>query len=134
MGNGDIASFLADTWWFGLSKRLSEKDFIDLAALRAGQGFSAIQLVVGVPPEVGPENENAKSQVGFPWKLDGHFNQEYLKFAQDRIQYLNDRGFVVIVYGAWGHQNYRNLGCPQRAYHHWEKNRGERNRILPRCR
>ena len=99
-----IANFLADTWWFGLSKRLSEQDFKDLAALRAAQGFSAIQLVVGVPPEVGPENENAQSQVGFPWTLDGHLNQEYLKLARGRIQYLNNLGFVVIVYGAWGHQ------------------------------
>lgn len=95
---------MADTWWFGLSKRLSEKNFRDLAALRAEQGFSAIQLVVGVPPEVGPENENSKSQVGFPWTLDGNLNQEYLEFARDKIQYLNDLGFVVIVYGAWGHQ------------------------------
>lgn len=48
---GAIAGFLADTWWFGLSKRFSERSFKDLAALRADQGFSAIQLVVGVPPE-----------------------------------------------------------------------------------
>jgi hypothetical protein len=95
---------LADTWWFGLSKRLSEKDFKDLAALRAEQGFSAIQLVVGVPPEVGPENENAQSEVGFPWTLSGDFNQAYLELARDRIQYLNDLGFTVIVYGAWGYQ------------------------------
>lgn len=102
--NSSIAGFLADTWWFGLSKRLSEKNFRDLATLRAEQGFSAIQLVVGVPPEVGPENENAKSPVGFPWNLNGGLNQEYLELARDRIQYLNDLGFVVIVYGAWGHQ------------------------------
>jgi len=101
---GNIAGFLADTWWFALSKRLSESDFKDLAVLRAEQGFSAVQLVVGVPPEVGPENENAKSPVGFPWTLDGHFNQEYLEFARERIHYLNDLGFVVIAYGAWGHQ------------------------------
>ncbi len=102
--NSGIAGLLADTWWFGLSKRLSEKNFRDLATLRAEQGFSAIQLVVGVPPEVGPENENSKSPVGFPWTIDGNLNQEYLEFARNKIQYLNDLGFVVIVYGAWGHQ------------------------------
>ena len=100
----NIAGFLADTWWFGLSKRLPEQGFKDLAALRATQGFSAIQLVVGVPPEVGPENENAQSLVGFPWTLDGHSNPAYLELAQDRIRYLNKLGFIVIVYGAWGHQ------------------------------
>lgn len=102
--NSDIANFLADTWWFGLSQRMSKQNFEDLAALRAEQGFSAIQLVVGIPPEVGPENENAKSPAGFPWTLDGDFNQEYLGLARDRIQYLNNLGFVVIVYGAWGQQ------------------------------
>ncbi len=102
--NNRIAGFLADTWWFGLSKRLSEEDFERLAALRAEQGFSAVQLVVGVPPEVGPENENAQSQAGFPWTLDGNFNPKYLELARDKIQYLNDLGLLVIVYGAWGHQ------------------------------
>lgn len=99
-----VSGFLADTWWFGLTQRLSEDDFKDLAAIRAAQGFSAIQLVVGIPPEVGPRNENASSPVGFPWTLSGDFNQEYLDFARGRIQYLNEQGFVVIVYGAWGHQ------------------------------
>jgi len=102
-GSG-IAGFLADTWWFGLSKRLSAREFADLAALRAEQGFSAVQLVVGIPPEVGPENENACSEVGFPWTLDGHFNQEYLDLARKRTRHLNNLGFIVIVYGAWGHQ------------------------------
>lgn len=99
-----VAGLLADTWWFGLSQRLSEKELKNLATLRAKQGFSAIQLVVGVPPEVGPGNENVKSQVGFPWALDGEFNQDYLELARDRIEYLNDLGLTVIVYGAWGHQ------------------------------
>lgn len=102
--NGNVAGFLADTWWFGLASRLSERDFEGLAALRTAQGFSAVQLVVGVPPEVGPENENAQSQAGSPWTLDGHFNQRYLSLARDRIQYLNDLGLLVVVYGAWGHQ------------------------------
>lgn len=99
-----LSGFLADTWWFGLTKRLTEQDFERLAELRAQQAFSAIQLVVGIPPEVGPENENAASTVGFPWTLDGRINAEYLQHARDRIIYLNNLGFIIIVYGAWGHQ------------------------------
>jgi len=104
MEKSSIEYFLADTWWYGLSKRLSERAFENLALLRAEQGFSAIQLVVGVPPEIGPENENAQSHEGFPWTLRGKFNQAYLDMAHDRIQYLNSLGLMVIVYGAWGHQ------------------------------
>jgi hypothetical protein len=60
--------------------------------------------VVGIPPEVGPENENARSQAGFPWALNGDLNRQYLELARHRIEYLNKLGLVVIVYGAWGHQ------------------------------
>lgn len=75
-----------------------------LARRRAEQGFSAIQLVVGIPPEVGPENENTKSEAGFPWTLRGDFNQAYLELARERIRQLNELGLRAIVYGAWGHQ------------------------------
>jgi hypothetical protein len=63
-----LAGFLADTWWFGLSRRLPEQDFKALAELRARRGFSAVQLVVGVLPEVGHENENVKSEARFSTK------------------------------------------------------------------
>lgn len=99
-----LNNHLADTWWFGLSNRISLADFEELAYIRREQGFTAIQLVVGIPPEVGPENVNAKSPVGFPWKLNGFVNEEYLKFSRKQIQFLNNMGLTVIVYGAWGHQ------------------------------
>ncbi len=104
MGDAGLVGLLADTWWFGLTDRLAEPDFKDLAARRAKQGFSAIQMVVGIPPEVGPENENARSPAGFPWTLDGQFNRAYLQFARGRIEYLNSLGLKAVVYGAWGHQ------------------------------
>ncbi len=102
--DGRLSGFLADTWWFGLTQRVPEKAFQELAELRARQGFTAVQLVVGVPPEVGPENENAASDAGFPWTLDGAFNEAYLQLARERIQTLNQLGLMAIVYGAWGHQ------------------------------
>ena len=99
-----LDGFLADTWWYGLTKRLSAQAFVDLGELRKRQGFSAVQIVVGNPPEVGPENENAASDVGPAWSLNGEANFAYLELARDRINILNDLGMMVIVYGAWGHQ------------------------------
>lgn len=104
MVKNSIPNFLADTWWYGLSKRLSAGGFRRLASLRAEQGFSGVQLVVGIPPEVGPENENARSDVGFPWTLSGSFNSAYLALARERIQILNHFGLTAVAYGAWGHQ------------------------------
>ena len=56
-----IPNFLCDTWWYGLTRRLGNDDFEKLAKLRSEQGFNAVQLVVGIPPEIGPENPNAES-------------------------------------------------------------------------
>jgi hypothetical protein len=97
-------ALLADTWWFGLTSRLTPARFEELARRRAGQGFNAIQLVAGIPPEVGPLNENARSDAGFPWRLDGAINGDYLALARERIGRLNALGLRVVVYGAWGHQ------------------------------
>jgi hypothetical protein len=104
LSSDPFKDLLVDTWWFGLTGRLAGSRFIDLGKLRASQGFSAIQLVVGVPPEVGPLNENARSEAGFPWRLDGAINDAYLRLARMRIGQLNALGLKVIVYGAWGHQ------------------------------
>jgi hypothetical protein len=104
MAREPLPFFLADTWWFGLTSRLSRAAFERAARLRREQGFDAVQLVVGVPPEVGPANENARSDAGFPYALDGTINDDYLELARERIAWLNAAGLRVIVYGAWGHQ------------------------------
>lgn len=104
MSKNSIPNYLADTWWYGLSKRLPAEEFRRLASLRAEQGFSGVQLVVGIPPEVGPQNDNARSDVGFPWTLNGSFNSAYLALARERVQILNHFGLTAVVYGAWGHQ------------------------------
>jgi len=83
---------------------MSQKQFQDLARLRKQQGFTAIQLVVGIPPEVGPEHPSAASEAGAAWNLQGEINQNYLKLAREKIGFLNSLGFTVIVYGGWGHQ------------------------------
>ena len=75
--------FLCDTWWYGLTQRVDNKRFEELARLRAQQGFNSVQTVVGIPPEVGPENPNASSEVGPAWNLQGEFNQDYLRHARE---------------------------------------------------
>jgi hypothetical protein len=99
-----LPCFLADTWWFGLTARLADDRFTELAQLRAAQGFTAVQLVVGIPPEVGPGNRNAWSPVGPAWFLDGRPNPHYLDLARRKIIELNAAGLTAVVYGLWGHQ------------------------------
>lgn len=96
--------FLCDTWWYGLTQRVDDQKFEQLAKLRADQGFTTVQMVVGIPPEVGPENPNASSKVGPAWNLRGEFSQDYLKHARERVGNLNSLGLSTILYGAWGQQ------------------------------
>lgn len=96
--------FLCDTWWYGLTQRVDDRRFEELARLRASQGFTTVQMVVGIPPEVGPENPNASSEVGPAWNLRGEFNQDYLRHSRERVEFLNSLSLSAVLYGAWGQQ------------------------------
>ena len=96
--------FLADTWWYAMTTRLSDENFRKLVDLRVNQGFNAAQFVVGIPPETTPEDPNSASEYGPAWKRDGSFNREYLQHARQRMIALNRAGLTGIVYGAWGPQ------------------------------
>ncbi len=100
----DIEGLLIDTWWFGLTHRIDEQTFLDFARQRVAEGFNAIQMVVGIPPEVAPLHPEAASDVGVAWTLNGQINTGYLKMARKRVEQLNAIGLTVIVYGAWGMQ------------------------------
>jgi len=97
-----LPHFLADTLWFGMTKRISDEEFIEYAKLRQKQGFTAIQIVVGMPPDLGALNENAKSPVGAAWDLEGNINLAYLDHAKKRIEILLEHNLMPIVYGSWG--------------------------------
>lgn len=99
-----FSPFFADTWWFGMTKRLSDDDFSNLVIKREEQGFTAAQIVVGIPPEVGVENENALSLKGRAWNLEGEINYKYLEFVRNRVIFMNTHNIMAIIYGAWGNQ------------------------------
>ncbi len=110
--NMEIPHFLADTWWFAMT-RLDDEKFLKLVKTRQQQGFTAAQIVVGIPPEVGLNNPNAKSIYGSAYDINGKINYEYLKFVKKRIKIMNSYGLTAVIYGAWGHQiewiGYKNM-------------------------
>ena len=60
--------WLGDTWWMGLCQRLHwPDDFQQLAADRKAKGFSVIQIVAGLYPDMpafDPRNERSRFQLG----------------------------------------------------------------------
>jgi hypothetical protein len=97
--------WLGDTWWMGLTKRLSyPADFQTLAADRIAKGFTVVQIVAGFYPDMPPFDPRGENEAGFPWeKDDARIRPEYFDAADQRIFYLADHGLLPCIVGAWGY-------------------------------
>jgi len=97
--------WLGDTWWMGLCKRLSwPSDFQILAADRVEKGFSVIQIVAGLYPDMPPFDPRGANEAGFPWKKDyPRINPSYFDMADLRISWLVRSGLVPCIVGCWGY-------------------------------
>ena len=97
--------WLGDTWWMGLTKRLSwPDDFQELAADRRAKGFNVVQIVAGLYPDMPAFDPRGENEAGFPWEKDyARIRPDYFDAADRRIAYLVDQGFVPCIVGAWGY-------------------------------
>jgi len=97
--------WLGDTWWMGLCSRLRwPEDFQDLAADRVTKGFTVIQIIAGLYPDMPPFDPRGANEAGFPWEPDyARINPRYFDMADLRIQYLVERGLVPCIVGCWGY-------------------------------
>jgi hypothetical protein len=95
--------WLGDTWWTGLSGRISWEGFQRLALDRKNKGFTAIQIVVGlVPLEEAPSDPGFCNEGGCVW--DPNFeriNPAYFDYADRRIQFMLESGLIPVLVGAW---------------------------------
>ena len=97
--------WLGDTWWMGLCKRLRWPDgFETLTSDRVQKGFSVVQIVAGLYPDMEPYDPRGANEAGFPWAPDfSRINPEYFDMADVRMQHLADHGIVSCVVGFWGY-------------------------------
>ena len=97
--------WLADTWWMGLVKRLQwPEEFQQLTADRRDKGFTVIQIVAGLYPDMPAFDERGLGDAGQPWeKLYGRIRPEYFDAADQRIQHLVEQGLTPCILGCWGY-------------------------------
>jgi hypothetical protein len=97
--------WLGDTWWMGLCKRLSWPDgFETLAADRIHKGFTIVQIVAGLYPDMEPFDERGENEAGYPWEREfARINPAYFDAADVRIQYLAEHGLAACIVGFWGY-------------------------------
>jgi len=111
--------WLGDTWWMGLCQRLRwPEDFQLLVADRTNKGFSVIQIIAGLYPDMPPFDPRGANEAGFPWEPEfKRVNPGYFDMADLRIQHLVARGLVPCVVGCWGY--FLPLMGADRMRKHW---------------
>jgi hypothetical protein len=97
--------WLGDTWWMGLCERLRFPDeFESLILDRKAKGFSVIQIVAGLYPDMPAFDARGRNEAGFPWtEKYGRIRPEYFDKADERLFALADAGIVPCVVLAWGY-------------------------------
>lgn len=97
--------WLGDTWWMGLTKRLTwPKDFLSLTADRKEKGFNVIQMVAGLYPDMPAFDERGLSESGYPWdEAYESINPAFFDEADQRILHLVDCGLSPCILGSWGY-------------------------------
>lgn len=97
--------WLADTWWMALCKRLRWPDeFQLLAADRTAKGFTVVQLVAGLYPDMPPFDERGANEAGQSWEEGfARINPDYFDLADLRVARLVHSGLVPCIVGCWGY-------------------------------
>jgi hypothetical protein len=95
----------ADTWWYALSDRISHGQLAALARKRKAEGYSVIQMVAGLFPEIPPLDEaRGKGDGRLPWNADwSELDLEYFAHMDKRVRIVLRAGLVPAIFGAWGY-------------------------------
>lgn len=96
--------WMGDTWWMGLTTRLSWPDgFQKLTADRVRKGFNVVQVVAGLYPDMRPFDARGKNEAGFPWdEAFTQINPGYFDKADRKIAHLVACGITPCIVGSWG--------------------------------
>lgn len=146
-GDGTPFFWLGDTWWMSLCKRMSfPEEFDRLADDRVKKGFTVIQIVAGLYPDMPAFDPRGANEAGFPWERRGstptpslplqargggsegasdstipvdyiRINPAYFDQADRRIARLVEKGLAPCIVGAWGY-HLPWLG-PEKLMQHW---------------
>ncbi len=111
--------WLGDTWWMGFCTRIAWPDeFQRLTADRVAKGFSLVQIVAGLYPDMPALDPRGANEAGLAWQEGfAGINPAYFDMADLRMQWLVQSGLVPCVVGCWGY--YLPLMNIDRVKAHW---------------
>jgi Protein of unknown function (DUF4038) len=102
---GEPFLWLADTWWYALCDRAGlAESFAGMLRSRREQGFSVIQLVAGLYPEVEAFDPLGESGGRWPWTPGfAALDPDWWDAADERVLAIAGSGLVPAVVGAWSY-------------------------------
>jgi hypothetical protein len=111
--------WLGDTWWMGLCQRMNwPRDIQTLAADRARKGFTVVQIVAGLYPDMPERDPRGANEAGFPWEAGyTRINPAYFDMADLRIEYLVSKAMAPCIVGCWGY--YLPILGEKKMKQHW---------------
>lgn len=111
--------WLGDTWWMGLTGRLEwKKEFASLTADRVKKGFTVVQIVAGLYPDMEWGDPRGANEAGLPYDKEfDRVNPEWFDFADRKIAHLCDQGIAPCIVGGWGYF-FMWMGL-EKAKRHW---------------
>lgn len=111
--------WVGDTWWMGFCERLSwPDDFKLLTADRVAKGFSVIQIVGGLYPDMPEFDERGANEAGLAWEREyARINPAYFDMADRRLDWMVQAGLVPCVVGCWAY--YLGFLGAEKMRQHW---------------
>jgi hypothetical protein len=114
--------WLGDTWWHGLTGRFGWPDDVRiLAADRVAKGFTLVQIVAGLVPELTEDrfwSEWSANRGGWAWEKGfSRINPRFFDEADLKIGHLVRVGLVPCIVGAWGY--YLKYTGVEKMKQHW---------------
>ena len=111
--------WLGDTWWMAGSGSFRWPDIVQtLIADRVKKGFTVVQLVAGLYPELLPAHSRAANEGGLAWSEDySEINPAFFDAFDLKMALLVQSGIVPCLVGAWG--QYLRLAGPDVIRRHW---------------
>ena len=97
--------WLGDTWWMAFSSRMRWPEAVyALADDRVRKGFSVVQLVAGLFPDMEWGDPRGGNDAGLPYNADlTEINPAYFDEADVKIRHLVESGLMPCIVGCWGY-------------------------------
>ncbi|MBO9608414.1 MAG: DUF4038 domain-containing protein [Paenibacillaceae bacterium] len=97
--------WLGDTWWMAFTGRLKWPDDVKwLAQDRVDKGFTVVQVIGGLYPDMGPFDPRGANEGGQAWEADfARINPAFFDIADHKLEWMVESGLLPCIVACWGY-------------------------------